>query len=129
MSLESWKQEFYPVPAPTVPKEQAVAHSLRKWEGLRQEGLGRHRISISGRAIIDENGRFFINAGTCSLCHLYLKGGNCTGCPLNDSRGMSCDKARYKEESIYHEFANNGNPEPMIDALRKAQEWEETNNP
>jgi hypothetical protein len=37
MSLESWKAEFYPIPADEVKKKDALAHSLRKWEGLRKE--------------------------------------------------------------------------------------------
>lgn len=39
MSLETWKEEFYPIPADEVPESQALAHSLRKWEGLRKENL------------------------------------------------------------------------------------------
>lgn len=39
MSLKTWKLEFYPVEASTVSKEDALDHSLRKWEGLTEENL------------------------------------------------------------------------------------------
>ena len=45
MSIESWKAEFYPTPADEASKDQAIAHSLRKWEGLRKENLDRHELS------------------------------------------------------------------------------------
>lgn len=41
MSLAAWKAEHYPVDAANVPAEEAVAHSLRKWRGLRPRVLER----------------------------------------------------------------------------------------
>lgn len=44
MSLETWKQEFYPVSAEeaVVDAIAAVNHSIKKWEGLRPNTLANH---------------------------------------------------------------------------------------
>ena len=53
MSLESWKNEFYPVSAgalaatPGVTDLQMVDHAIRKFEGLRLENLTKHDVKLS----------------------------------------------------------------------------------
>ena len=44
MSIESWKAEFYPVEAAEVSAEDALAHSLKKWQGLQEESLLKHSL-------------------------------------------------------------------------------------
>lgn len=37
MSLDTWKAEFYSIPAEEVAAKDAIQHSLTKWIGLRPE--------------------------------------------------------------------------------------------
>lgn len=127
MSLESWKAEFYPVPAADCPKEEAIAHSLRKWRGLRPEALKRHDVLISiNRHVVDEEARyiFFVSAATCALCaHYYDEAKEelaCDTCPLAKSLGAPCDRDRGDTTSPWWAWGDL-NPEPMIAALEKAQ--------
>ena len=126
MSIESWNAEFYPIPADEVPVDQAIAHSLRKWEGLRKENLDRHKLSQIGRRIESRSGRqFWVNEGSCALCHHYLSDGDvsCDNCPLSIARGgFPCDRSLPDEsEAPWHEFEEEGNPGPMIFWLKAAQ--------
>lgn len=139
MSLETWKEEFYPVAAKDVPLQTAIDHSIRKWEGLTPENLQRHGIwKLSYRRIgIDDDdplGGFFINSGTCALCHYFiLKTSSCANCPLFEVRGLtSCDSTTDLECSSrflspYEEFLELGNTASMLAWLRMAKQWEEEN--
>lgn len=96
MSLETWKAEFYPVPASEVPVEQAAAHSLKKWEGLRPESLDKHKLFVRQGYVVDEHEGWKkvlrIDADSCALCvhHKHettvrMDGRpvmSCAGCPL-----------------------------------------------
>ena len=42
MDSAAWCEEFYSVDAKDVPKQEAVAHSLKKWIGLLPENLAKH---------------------------------------------------------------------------------------
>ena len=133
MSIESWKAEFYPVPADEVPVDQAIAHSLRKWEGLRKENLDRHDVIKAGRRLWhDDESPFYIDGDSCALCHRYLFDGDgdahdhdvsCDNCPLSIARGgFPCDRSLPDESNApWQEFGREGNPEPMIFWLNAAQ--------
>jgi hypothetical protein len=131
MSIESWKAEFYPVPADEVPVDQAITHSLRKWEGLRKENLDRHELTRIRRRITSRSGsEFRVDGSSCALCHRYLVDGDgdaydvsCDDCPLSIERdGVACDNLFNNEEvSPWNEFDEKGNPEPMIFWLNAAQ--------
>lgn len=130
MSIESWKAEFYPVEASEVPKEQAVAHSLKKWEGLRIHNLQRHGMFKDGYTFLrnlNERGKFYVNADTCALCKYHLDN-SCPNCPLSQVRGdCPCDTDRGGEScSPYDMWTQHNNPEPMIDWLEKAKAYEES---
>lgn len=47
MSLITWKEEFYPIPASHyMPWESTCQHSLQKWIGLRPENLQKHNVAL-----------------------------------------------------------------------------------
>ena len=124
MSLQTWCGEFYPIPADAVPETDALAHSLRKWEGLRPESLqrhGLHPIRFTSPHISDSEDYLAINNTSCALCHHYLDG-NCNKCPLAISRGGTpCDGTAIGElRSPWNAYRYTFSPEPMIAALKMA---------
>lgn len=137
-TLESWTERYYPVAAKDCPEEDALAHSIQKWEGLREEVLqeyGLHRdaggLSIT---IADSLGNTLpINDQTCALCHLYWEGDegvNCLRCPLRaekvrrlqDPDALANDTRDCARE--YRSWTMAGNPVPMIELLHTAAEWD-----
>jgi len=135
MSLKTWKEEFYPIPADEVEKKDALAHSLRKWEGLRKAQLDKHGL-VRRRCEIAEDDSFFvphlaIAAETCALCVLAEKESDvntrvpcassyyCGKCPLYKLEGKACD---YGKNDPYGIFTGEGNPEPMISLITRAIE-------
>ncbi len=134
MSLETWKAEFYPVKAQAVPKERAAAHSLKKWEGLREEGLGRHGCKLTDwegdvRERMSGKGEVFrIDAGSCALCMHFRaprRDNDCLDCPLSKVRDeVSCDSHRPDETEPPYQLLKRVVPEPMIGWLKKAVELE-----
>ena len=117
MSLETWKQEFYPIPAGEVPVDQAAEHSLRKWIGLRPENLTRHGVSSYGRSLIDDERQdlLAIDGESCALCVHHLDNfAGCPRCPLCLHLGGPCDL----KGQPYHVFLHTGDPKPMIAALQ-----------
>lgn len=91
MSMQSWKNEFYPISASEaaeyfrngdLSEHDVTEHSLRKWRGLRPENLAKHgivRSTSAGSCIGDPSEKpggvmldwFGVDAGTCSLCQVY----------------------------------------------------------
>lgn len=129
MSMQTWMEEFYPVEAEKVPAAQAVAHSLRKWRGLRPDNMKRHGVFWGYKHtlnyITDAGGYcLFIDAGSCALCwtHVNLTG-SCASCPLSIARhGHPCDYKR-PAEALSPWAAGSGkmkNVEPMIYWLEEA---------
>lgn len=122
MSISSWKERFYPVNA-NVPKtaHDACLHSYRKWIGLKY--LNAYELVRVSKRIVDRSTDedFPITDSSCALCHLYeWREGNCRRCPLykaNDNR--RCDEYP-KPSSLYYFWSSDGDPLPMIAALRKA---------
>ena len=124
MTIETWKQEFYPTSADTVTQDDAIQHSLTKWKGLRNENLERHGLTRSGCHITDSDLLFRIDASTCSLCTHYYKD-MCEGCPIVAEQEETCDHdgdyggtGQYRTGQ-YQSFTMDGNPEPMIDLLER----------
>ena len=119
MSLETWKAEFYPVPASEA--EDPVAHSLRKWEGLLH--LEAHGLRQYSGMLEDVDGQvFYFDPDTCALCHKYADGENCQNCPLAIARGgVPCDEARSDEHAApYMAGTRDRDPAPMLHWLRLA---------
>jgi hypothetical protein len=144
MSLETWKQEFYPISAEEIVENGAstkelIEHSLRKWKGLREFNLQKHNIGrspISRDIGISGADYLSITNTTCALCKKFLFRcvKKCHNCPLfiiSDSQ--SCDE--YPEDegpdirmSPYFHWSSNNDPEPMIALLEKAltKDWSES---
>jgi hypothetical protein len=121
MSLKTWIAKYYPVPADQVKTtEDAVKHSILKWEGLRDQNLEVNECTLLFHAVGDEHDphdQLVLSSSTCALCHLHEDGHNsCPDCPLSKLRGMRCDEPLGK--SPYSTGMCN-NPEPMINLLKK----------
>jgi len=128
MSLETWKAEFYPVPACDVKKKEALAHSLRKWDGLTKPILRKHGLVKEYDRISDGVFGMDIDARSCALCEWFLgpiwsDQKPCLKCPLYKARGgKSCDHDTGGAMAPYSQFTHNDNPHPMIRLIKKAIE-------
>lgn len=124
MSIETWKAEFYPVPADSdEAKADPIEHSLRKWRGLRADALERHGLTRGSSVLTDSNKSVFsISGDTCALCEVHYRlpnsSQNCLLCPLAIHLGRKCDHGL---KSPYQVNFRSGDPEPMIAALEAAQ--------
>lgn len=131
MSLKTWKAEFYPVaPKKSMTTKEAIEHSLAKWIGLRKKNLKKHEVGIFSNNMLanlsHETGFLEIDASSCALCKKFYAPDSvfvddevgCPNCPLRNVLGEVCDAD--PSESPYCVFIENGNPEPMIKALKKA---------
>lgn len=145
MSLESWKQEFYPMKANQTSVDDALDHSIRKWEGLQPENLAKHgvhlwrqysagfyRVVEIGQEGHPEHDRVRIDASTCALCiHFDYDSGSlngCGDCPLGQVRGVPCTERTEAEEnriSPWGSFLQCGDPQPMLVQLRRAKDMVE----
>jgi len=132
MSLATWKAEFYLVPASKVKKAEALAHSLRKWQGLTKTALKRHGLIRESCGIFGEDRSFYANSDTCALCHFWISeagfSGGCMACPLAIVRGgVRCDREMAGEElAPWNAFEENGDARPMISWLKKAIKAQES---
>lgn len=150
MSLESWKAEFYPIPASETTEEQAVDHSLQKWLGLLPENLAKHDCHIEDSSVVEIGhtpclgNHVFIDSSSCSLCHHFCDMSACNSgddespcieCPLYKARGdVACDDETSEEwnnsqKSPWHAFTltfddYSYDPKPMIHWLKRTQEIE-----
>ena len=123
MSIETWKAEYYPCEAKDA--TDSIQHSLTKWIGLRKENLDRHGLLKGVCELYTETdgGVFKINNDTCALCIEFLCPGAadpCVRCPLYKHLGHACDNGDGEDDqSPYHSFIADDDPEPMIVALSK----------
>jgi hypothetical protein len=131
VTLETWKQEFYPIKAEQAAEKgdvAAVEHSLVKWKGLRTKNLVKHGLVRGSGTIRERSGctdvdyEFYIDWSSCALCQMHPK--QCATCPLAQHLRMSCDgSVRYEQHPNNHGLAPfstysiYGDPEPMIAAL------------
>lgn len=135
MSLETWKAEFYPTEAKDCPAEQAIAHSLRKWEGLTVENVDKHAVVFDGWWKVlgePEEKPLTIDSESCALCVNYITdekrpyidaegdedATTCGDCPLMaQNGGFQCDHANHRGVTIYNDGLKN--PLIMITALKE----------
>jgi hypothetical protein len=121
MSLQTWKEEFYPIPASECRKEDAVKHSLRKWIGLKKENLKKHGLRHLGGSWIsevenNENG-IVTSSPSCALCTLFVCGPESgIRCPILGFSGRTCDDQ-------YQCFTVDKHPECMIKLLSEVDVW------
>jgi hypothetical protein len=80
-------------------------------------------------SISDGADTLYVSGATCALCTYYAskaKDGipQCVECPLARARdGVPCDERRGDESfSPYYAFIGAGDPEPMIEWLKKTKE-------
>lgn len=122
MSIKTWKDEFYPIEASEVEDDDVklLEHSIRKWEGLRQENLDKHGVvqKCAHSIIKDRDGDYFsIDTTTCTLCcHYYDDKTDCKNCPLTQYLEKPCD---CDNDSPYCIWCDTGDPEPMLEALKE----------
>lgn len=141
MTMETWKAEFYPVPADTPMTDiEALEFSIQKWKGYRKENLDRHGLEVDpycnadivqldynerlsgqlGRPAYRKVAYFSFNSDTCPLCHIFLyANNNCSACVITKQLGMACHGFK---GSAYREFRYSGDPEPMIKLLETTLE-------
>lgn len=145
MSLQTWKQEFYPIPAKEASNLWvlgAVNNSPRKWKGLRHKNLKRHdcEVRFIGSLVkwvvvektqTDRGTNLVpiemdpIEMGTDSLCRKYKGSEVCDGCPVAEARlGVPCTQL-YGDEVVspWIAFVCHKNPKPMIRVLKQARRY------
>ena len=116
MSKETWIAEFYPIPADKVPAEDALDHSIRKWEGALAENLEKHGL---------EQPPVTFDSDSCALCLHYFSGTpECGRCPLFIVReNVRCDReGSHEKVSPFGQYMYGANPRPMLAWLKKAKE-------
>ena len=119
MSKETWLAEHYSTPAKHVLAKDALAHSIRKWEGLTRRELAHHGL---------EQPLIRIDSMTCALCYRFYEGeggeDDCTGCPIVEYQGFPCTMSSRSndEDSPYAKWKSRGNPVPMISLLWRTAE-------
>lgn len=146
MSMESWKEEFYPATAEEMKDRfdsrgataaDLIKHCIQKWIGARSSNLARHGLSkvsddsflAEDEAKAEEEECFDFDNGSCALCAAYQSQSvmyhPCKRCPLYVSRDhVSCtNKSDRENVSPYDDFIDNNDPEPMIEALEDALAW------
>lgn len=126
MSLQTWKEEFYPIEASEVTdKIEAIKHSLRKWTGLLEKNLKKHDVKLLYEEYEIRLEDFIINFETCALCQLFdvqTVYYECPNCPFVYYLNHRC--CGYIG-SPWHEFIYYKDPKPMIAALEKMLKLEE----
>lgn len=136
MSLQTWREEFYPCSADSEEAlSKPVSHSLRKWEGLRKENLDKHDVYYNGGMVNERVERRLkdsmpISGETCSLCASQKKrvidesikngvdcsfANLCIECPIVKTRDRDCMME-------FIDFQDNKNPEEMIYLLSLVKE-------
>lgn len=126
MSLQSWREEFYPTQATiaTSNKEKSIKHSILKWAGLSRKNLEKHDLMKNGKSIFERSCQysFDVDDSSCALCLKYVKyryatidESVCSKCPLYKYLGESCDAGA---KSPYKKWVNTGNNLPMLKALK-----------
>lgn len=126
MSLDTWKAEFYPIPADQVPVEDALDHSIKKWSGLTKENMEKHGVRfvesyccLTTDSDVAFNPVLGIDAGTCALCLHHLKT-KCKTCPIVLHTGDQEARCNKQYRAFAHEFAQD--PIPMVNLLNSVKE-------
>ncbi len=137
MSLESWKQLYYPIPADEAAKfspVEIIQHSLTKWRGLRTAARDNHNVWFNEANILVDattattGSHLTVTGLTCSLCSKYYDHSAddeviaCRSCPLAQlgASGTDC----FTE---YRLWRTTHDPEPMIALLERALQTAQTN--
>ena len=126
MSLQGWKDRFYPTSAVeniSTPLE-AAEHSLQKWSGL--EHLEEYGLLRVRRIILDHKHAresFMFNDMTCSLCRYSVRNTTkgeddyCKACPLSKFLGEKASSVPHNHCVSEYDAFLDGKFEPMINVL------------
>ena len=129
MSLETFKEEFYPVDASQgdiMSELEATEACLLKWTGLLPENLKKHGVVINGYGDLTEdqcsNERFWMDGSSCHLCMLSESklrseyGSMCNHCPIKRIHKESCCV-------IFRDYKTQSkDPSEMIELLTKTRD-------
>lgn len=129
MSIETWKQEFYPEKARSDMSDlEACEHAIKKFTGTLRENLEKHGLRLhygSVTSSILETPGFIFSSDNCAFCLKYLdrydEGGRCSKCPLKTIRKIPCDLP--SKEGPWGKFIKEDNPKPMLELLNKVKEF------
>ena len=119
MSIETWLEEFMPVPADKCPAGEEAAHGIKKWTGCLPENLAKHEIDIEG--VSD-----FLYSGSCALCISYMLYKSCEECPGLIANQKECDDESYRTSPYFK--ARLGDVKPLLKWLQKAKEFQDAEN-
>lgn len=126
-TAKEWLEKYYPVkPNSLMTQEEALNHSLKKWEGLDCSTLSEYRLTKMANTIYEGDKKVIsINGETCALCVLYYdtttQDGEydiCGECPLRIKTGFVCDDTF----SPYDFWCRNVSNTRMTKALRNCLE-------
>ena len=127
MSITTWKKEFYPKELEKTTIAESVEHSIRKWTGLLQKNLKKHRLYRDGAYIFNKERGFKVcGPETCSLCHHFYekkfgKHHDCGACPLFKATRKACG---YHDNNQYDRVIDDKeSPMILINALKKARKF------
>jgi hypothetical protein len=133
MSIKSWKAEFFPTkPKKSMTWAEAIEHSIRKWEGLTEENIEKHGITLSSynKEMRYGKSEFEVGSNNCALClksteEIYedIFSTNCDLCPILKDTGRTCD---YGIGSPWFKWIDTQDPKPMLKVLKKlrGKEWD-----
>jgi len=132
MSLQTWKDEFLPVPVDDTKDWsdlQRLTRDLKKWIGFRPENLAKHAVKLRYGELWNVGVAEYMHIGsTCSLCAKYNVvedyPDQCSNCPPYRARdGTECDQVLHVElVSPWRSLTHHKNPEPMIHWLTVARD-------
>lgn len=117
MSVASWKQEFYSVPAreAAATTEMALLHAYKKWQGFTRENLDKHNIKKD-----EELDKIYPSVSNCALCVKFYKK-YCAKCPLDEAWGNPCFMSHQNgAPAPYYTYIHTSNPYPMLRLLKRA---------
>lgn len=140
MSLQSWKEEFYPITAEELKIKllndsnffdknfrdiALLKHSILKWTGLLSENLKKHALyknKKESKIRDDFEDQLYITHESCALCVIYdeelFDYGECHYCPIkNETKKCDHDDRDTIMTPYGHFFAEN-DPNPMLKILQ-----------
>ncbi len=148
--VEDWFAKYYPCdPHGEMTTKEAIEHSLKKWEGLTEEGLGSHLTIEEGGVVVWFSREKFelgyvvllsIDSSSCSLCRVFYSDDTeddiavrdrkryyCKSCPLRKVISNPCDYTTASEIAggtygPYQHFMETKDPKPMLELLRRVKE-------
>ena len=126
MSVKSWMEEFYPIPAEEATGTDLIAaeHSLWKWRGLDTSALQKHGLvkEPNKNFIYDSALVFYADDASCALCYRYMRytlNNSCYTCPIFKAGGIACDEPN----SSYIHWMKTGDTKPIVRDLKAAVKW------